>query len=151
MNVKEIARDMKHVFESNLPFQIPNFTQRLCITPDVEKYRWKEDESVWLQMRDKSYHSFEVLFDGEFVCFFDLGLSEREVIVRMLEGLRALFKQEKIFLHPRMYEVQKAANEVVLEKPHNETERIITSVLTKQLKRKGKKVVLKDKGNHVIN
>lgn len=155
MDTKQIAKDMKQVFEKSLPFKIPNFTQRLRITADVEKYKWKEDESVWNQKKDRAANNFEVLFDGEFVCFFDLLETEQQVVLKMLEGLRSLFSEQKIFIHPSMYEVRKAQLEaesiVTVDKPSTEGEAILTEVLKKQVKRKGKKLVLKERKPDVIN
>jgi nicotinic acid phosphoribosyltransferase len=151
MDTSKISRDMKRVFENALPFHIPNFTQRLRITADVDKYKWKEDESIWLQKKDRSVHSFEVLFDGEFVCFFDLSQTEAQVLLQMLDGLRSLFKSEKVFIHEQMYEVQKAKWEadktIELEGGSTPEEKIITEVIKKQAKKKGKKVVVKEKKN----
>lgn len=141
---------MARVFENALPFKIPDFHQRVRITADVDKYKWKEDESVWTQKKEQAAHSFEVLFDGEFVCYFDLSERESDVIIKMLEGIRELFKTEKVYLHESMYEVAAAKKEaenktVELPKPRNEAEELVAKVFEKKAKKKGKNVTYKEK------
>lgn len=155
MDTKQISRDMKRVFETALPFRIPNFSQRLRITADVDKYKWKDEVSIWEQKQERTKHNFEVLFDGEFVCFFDLSQSESQALTAMLQGLRKLFAEEKIFINPRMYEVQaakrEAENTIEVDAPENEGEEILTEVIKKQAKKRGKKVVTKKKRPNVIS
>lgn len=154
MNTKVIADDLKRVLENNLPFRIPDFSQRVRITADIDKYRFGEDESVWSQKMGRSLHNFEVLFDGEFVCFFDLSQTEREVVIKMLSGLRSLFQENKVFLNPKMYEVAKeerqAKDIVEIDSPNSEGEQILNEVVKKQAKKRGKKVVVKPRRSNVI-
>ncbi len=46
-------------------------TDRFVVISELEKYRWKEDESVWSQKRGKSAEQYEVYFDSELFVFSD--------------------------------------------------------------------------------
>ena len=85
-------------------FQFP-LTNRLQIVSELDKYRWKEDESVWKQKRGLSAYQYEVYFDGVFVCDFgsDAGLDKAYLAV--LEGLLKLYKDKRIFWNKELYEV----------------------------------------------
>lgn len=120
---------------------------RLVIWAEIDKYRWKEDESVWRQKRDKDAKAYEITFDGEFVCFFDTNDTPEEVRLRALEGIRDLFNNQKIFFNKEMYAVREAKieeqNRVEMEKPTTPEDKILTEVVKKHAKRRGKKVIIK--------
>lgn len=114
---------------------------RLSIWAEVDKYHWKEDESVWKQKRGKASLEYEVHFDGEFICFFSLSDSEDEAYIKILEGIRDKYKDGKIHWNKELYEFDKPKEDVVeLSKPTTPEEKILTEVVKKQAKRTNKKV-----------
>ena len=82
-----------------------SLVDRLRIVAELEKYKWKEDESVWAQKKDKSAHQYEVYFDGEFVCFFGLEKSIDHAYLAVMEGLLKLYKEKKIYWNKDLYEL----------------------------------------------
>lgn len=110
--------DLKRDIESKLPFKVPDFSMRMGIWSETEKYRWKEDESVWNQVKGLAKEAYEVYFDGEFVCFFDLSMTMEQVVIEIMQGMSKLFKEEKIYLNPETYRViakQKAEEQKIID------------------------------------
>lgn len=144
-----IMQDMSRKFEENLPIKVPNFSKRVRITSDVDKFKWKEEVSVWEQMQGKAALNFEVLFDGEFVCFFDTNDTEDVAITRMLEGFLKLYKEKKIYVNEEVYalirkEQQEKERIAELPTPHTEDEKLVAQAMEKKFKKQGKKVVYKE-------
>lgn len=78
---------------------------RLRIISELEKYRWKEDESVWSQKRGITKEQYEVYFDSEFVCFFGLEETQDQAYLRVMENILRLYKDKKIYWNTVLYEV----------------------------------------------
>lgn len=117
---------------------------RLSIWADVDKYHWKEDESVWNQKRGNSALGYEVHFDGEFVCFFDTGDSETSAYIKVLEGIKDLYSKGKIHWNKEMYEFDKPEErKIEIDAPDSPEDHILTEVVKKQAKKKNIKVVTK--------
>lgn len=129
-------------------FSMP-LKDRLAIWAEVDKYRWKEDESVWRQKKGLSPTSYEVSFDGEFVCFFDTSETLDKAYVNVLEGIRKLYSEGKIFFNKELYAVREAEltaqKTVEMDAPTTPEDKIITEVVKKQANRSGKKVKLKER------
>mgnify|MGYP001014975963 CR=1 FL=1 len=105
MTNKWLVNDLKSEVERSMPFKVPNFKMRLGVWAERDKYRWKEDESVWSQVMGKAYEAYEVYFDGEFVCFFNVGMTMQSVVIEILQGILKLFKEKKVYLNPEMYRI----------------------------------------------
>ena len=123
-------------------FSMP-LKDRLLVVAEVEKYRWKEDESVWRQKREKDPYSYEVYFDGEFVCDFSVKEEPDMVYYRVMKNIRDLYKAKKIFFNKQMYEIKRAeeaakrkAEEPLLPKIDAPEHKIIQEVIKRQRRRR---------------
>lgn len=158
MTNPRLVEDLLITLNRKLPFEVPNLKSRFRVWSEKDKYRWKEDESVWKQVRGLSYEQYEVYFDGEFVCFFDLGMTMDQTVLEVMKGLIPLFKSGKVFINESMYEVRalkaaedrKKAHEIEIAAPTTPEEKILAEVLTRVAKKRNKKVVTK-KAAHAIN
>lgn len=113
---------------------------RLKVISELEKYRWKEDESVWAQKRGKASYQYEVYFDDEFVCFFGADEGIERAYLKVLEGLLKLYKEKKIFWNKELYEVYyptQKPEEVKLPEATTPEEKIVREVYKRQAKKKG--------------
>jgi hypothetical protein len=142
INLQErIGRELSGMF--------PNAEKRVRVWADVDKYRWKEEETIWNQKRGISSGNYEVYFDKEFVCFADDGRGLQEAWKTFIEKFRDLYKLGKIFVHEEMYKVKEAEEDARIEKtkiaeiPTASTpeEKIVAEVIIRAAKKKGKKVV----------
>lgn len=134
----------------NLSSLFPNAKKRIAIWAEVDKYKWKEDETVWNQKKGRTAPQYEASFDGEFVCFIDSSKSEKYNISEFLINIRKLYADNKIFVNPEMYEVVKAKKEaenkepdLIVPKAENEAEEMIVKTIKKQAKRRKRKVKIK--------
>lgn len=148
--MSDFGTRMKDLIISEIGGTFPDTPKRLAVWAETDKYKWKEDESVWKQKRELTAPQFEVHFDGEFVCFFDSARGERHCLVTFLSALNELYKAEKIFVHVGIYEIKeaerlaKAQNDVLeIPKARNEAEEMVVRVIKKQAKKKKRKVVEK--------
>lgn len=76
---------------------------RMIIIPEVDRFRIKEDESITAQVKSEKYE-YEVYFDGEFVCFFSITEHPQRVRIKILNGLKDLIKNNKIYWNLKKYE-----------------------------------------------
>lgn len=148
--IKNYQNKMKDKFVSNLTAIFPKAEKRIRIWAEVDKYTWKEEESVWNQKRGNTAPQYEVHFDGEFVCFIDSNKSDRYNLSEFLINIKSLYQNGKIFIHPEMYEIKQAEKEALEKKedlivptPINESEALIVEVIKKQAKKRKRKVKLK--------
>ncbi len=120
-----------------------SLVNRLRIDAELDKYRWKEDESVWAQKREKAPLQYEVYFDTEFVCFFGLEDSQDQAYLRVMENLLKLYKEKKIFWNKELYEVYyptKKPEEKKLPEAHTPEEKIVKETFRRLSLKKGKRV-----------
>ncbi len=148
--IKTYQNKMKDIFVNNLTGTFPNCEKRLSIWAEVDKFKWKEDESVWNQAKGKTAPQYEVHFDSEFVCFLDSGKSDKYNVYEFLLNIKKLYQEGKIYVHTEMYavkeaELQEKRDKDVLEIPEatNEGEAIMVEVIKKQAKRKKRKTKIK--------
>jgi hypothetical protein len=124
---------------------------RLHTVAEVEKFLWKEDESVWAQKKERAALEFEVYFDGEFVCFFSQNDTSDQIRLKVLEGIRDLYKEGKIFFDPAIKKVREEEERLAREKKDTITytdintpeEKILVDIVKKHAKKRGKRVVVK--------
>lgn len=125
--------------------------ERFKVVAEVEKYKVGEDESVWSQSKGRSPHEFEAYFDGEFVCFFSQRESTTQIRLKILTGLRDLYKQDKIVFNPNIKKIReeeerlRQAKESVVEYSGitSPEEKILLDVVKRQHKKRGKRVIVK--------
>lgn len=142
------AKALTDKIDRELGVTFHNLIKRIRVVPEVEKFRWREDESVWEQKRDKTAKNYEVYMDGEFVCFVMETDGEQKAYLRTLEGIRDLYNQGKLFVNESMYKIKEAeaeekarkAKEIEMPKPTTPEEKIVAGAIEKMAKKKGKKV-----------
>lgn len=145
---RTFAEEISDRIVRELSGTFPRMEHRIRTMAETDKYRWKEDESVWKQKRGIDSKKFECYMDGEFVCFFDEALGEQENWKIFLEAFKNLYKTGKIFVHEELYKVKQAEIEAKKEKENvvdvptatTPEEKQIASVLIKHLKKRGKKI-----------
>lgn len=120
----------------------PHTGKRLRIWSDVDKYRWKEDESIWKQQRGKTAKEYEIYFDKEFICSFSESENLTQVFITFANALKRLVKEGKIFVNEAMYlikdEEEKArikSLEVPIPTAHTPEEKILRDILIKTKRR----------------
>lgn len=145
--IKSYQEKMKDKFVSNLVGMFPNSQKRIRVVAEVDKYKYKEDESVWNQQKGRTAPQYEAYFDNEFVCFIDSGKSDRFNLGEFLANIRKLYLEQKIFVNVEMYAVKQAEKEMLeqkeellVPKPENEAESTIVEVVKKQAKKRKRKV-----------
>lgn len=146
-NSKEI---LEHLDQS-LSGTFPNFIKRARIVSETEKYKYKEDESVWRQQKGLSVMAYEAYMDGEFLCFFNEDEGKTEVYIKVLEGIKKGIQEGRLYVNPEMYAIKEAeqdkknrlANTVVLEKATTPEEKIMNATIRKNAKAKNKIIVEK--------
>lgn len=125
-----------HIFDMiQKEFAFP-LKDRLHIAAEVDMYRKGEDESIWRQDKNEDY-SYQVYFDGEFVCFFDVKENKTVVYIKIMKGLKDLYQQGKIHWNKSLYEFDKpkVKEEIKMPKADNPVDKIIQEAI----KRKDKK------------
>ena len=144
-------QDFYDLVDNNLRSTFKNIPKRLAVVAETEKYKYKEDESVFDQWKGKTAPKYECYFDGEFVCFIDSSKGKQESLVDFLTGMKDLFAQGKLFVNEEMYEIKAAERQAELDKintvelPHayDTMDNMISNVITKAAKKRGRKVVQK--------
>jgi hypothetical protein len=142
------SKQLADTLDSELGGTFKNLPKRIRIWSEVDKYNWKEDESVWRQKRGKDAKDYEFYMDGEFVCSFIDRDGIKSAYLRVLEGIRNLYKEGKLFVNEEMYKIKEAeeeekrkkSNEVELPKAHTPEEKMVAGAIEKMAKKKGKKV-----------
>jgi len=142
--------DIQHLIENRLVGIFPNANKRISIWAETDKYRWKEDESVWKQKRGMTPNEFEAYFDGEFICFMKESDGLNYNLILFLNKIKEMYRLGKIFVNQEMYKVreaeeqakQEAAKKIEVPKATTPEEKIVLEVLKRTVK-KGKKVVEK--------
>lgn len=138
------AYELFDLVQKDFAFPLKN---RLHIAAEVAMYRKGEDESVWKQDRSGQYE-YQVFFDGEFVCFFDMKEDKKVAYVKVLKGLRDLYQQKKIFWNESLYEIfkPKPVEEPQLPEATTKEEKIIKELVVRAKKQRTKK----KKTEHII-
>ena len=123
-----------------------NLSDRLRVIAEVDRYRWKEDESVWKQKRERSALAYEVYFDREFVANFDISEDPDAVYLKIMTSIRDLYKTKKIFFNKQMYVIEdekriaeQKKNEFKLPTAVTPEEKIINEVVKRQRRRRARK------------
>ena len=124
-------------------FEFP-IKERMAVVADVDMFRIGEDSSIHGQAKSGKYE-YGVYFDGEFVCFFSLTDHPQRVRIKILNGLKELVKEEKIFWNKHLYEVK------AKEKAKNKRDRIeAVKQVGKQFKTSEEKLAVAAIERHVI-
>jgi hypothetical protein len=95
-----VVQKVIDMMQRDFGFSLKN---RLVVIPEVEKFRIKEDESITNQVKTGKYE-YDVYFDGEYVSSFSIMDHPQRVRIGILEGLKNLIKQNKIFWDVKKYD-----------------------------------------------
>lgn len=130
-----IISELKHHFSSE--YKIEN---RIRIIGDLEKFNYKEDESLWNQAKGYVPRDFSLYWDDEFICRFNTTHHIEFVLSLFWVGLREAYKSHKIGLIERLPdpedEVKKAIERVDRMKLTTPVEKQARDVVKKLIKRK---------------
>lgn len=94
------AKQVINLMQKDFGFDI---SSRMIAIPEVDKFRINEDQSIQAQVKTEKYE-YEVYFDGEFVCFFSITEHPQRVRIKILNGLKDLIKNNKIYWNLKKYE-----------------------------------------------
>lgn len=94
------AQRLYDIIQKDFGFPIK---ERLHIAPNVAMYNLRDDVSVFTQSMTGKYE-YEVYFDGEFVCYFNIMDHPQRARIKVLKGLSRLFSEEKIHWNLNKYE-----------------------------------------------
>lgn len=83
-----------------------NLDKRIQIVGDLEKFRYKEDVSLWNQAKGNSEKEFSLYWDDEFICRFNTGHHIEFVLSMFWHGLKQAYKDHKIGLLERLLDVE---------------------------------------------
>jgi len=127
--------------QGDFGFPIQN---RLGIIPEVDMFRIKEDKSIFDQVKSEKY-DYHVMWDGEFVCFFNIDDHPQRVRINILKGLKRLIQEGKIFWNIKDYDTQakdkkeserieKENRESKRAKPTTKEEKMVHAAIRKAVK-----------------
>ncbi len=97
------ARKLFDLMQLDFAFSIKN---RLVVIPEVDKYKIKEDSSIFDQVKKEKYE-YEVYFDGEYVSGFNTTENPLVARINVLKGLKRLYSEGKIHWNQKQYELDK--------------------------------------------
>ena len=149
---KPIVKEPKDLFIQlvSKDFDTRDWDTRLLIIADTNHFKYKEDESVWLQATERIPNIYEVYFDNVWVCDFTDDDAMPTVRLRFLKaflqryeaGEVSLNTQKELIDHDVESTIDKALREIKASKPQSEEEHIQNEVITELLedKKKPKKV-----------
>lgn len=146
--MQNFATDIKDTIVGHLGETFPKADKRVYVLAETDKYKWKEDETIWNQKKGKTAPQYEGYFDGEFVCFMDSAKGKQHNLIEYLQGIKKLYQQGKIFVHQEMYDVKlaeanKKKEDLIVPKARSEAEGLIVESIKKSAKKRKRKVIEK--------
>lgn len=127
------ARYVMDLMQKDFGFDL---SRRMIVVPEVDKFRIGEDASIMDQVKTKRYE-YEVRFDGEYVCGFDISQHPQRVRIEILKGLKNLISEGKIHWNPAQYQVDE---ENAKQRKKDKRHRLDT--IAKKFKTKEEKLVV---------
>ena len=125
-----ILRELSHHFTSE--YKLPD---RVKIVGDLEKYRYKDDESLWKQAKGYVPKDYSLYWDDEFICRFNTHHHIEFVLSLFWTGLREAYKSHKIGLLERLPDPEDKVKEAL--------KRVDDMKLTTPIEKQAKEVVKK--------
>jgi len=134
------------LMQKDFGFPIHN---RMVAYPEVGMFRIKEDKSIYEQVKSEKY-DYHVTWDGEFVCFFNITDHPQRIRIKILQGLKTLINEGKIFWNIGEYDriakekkererIDTEARESARVKPTTSEEKIVHEAIRRAVKLKKKK------------
>jgi hypothetical protein len=92
---------IQNIRRSMADFGINEFEllERITVKLDAEQFKWKEDESVWLQKKDKAPKVCEVYFDNVWCCDLYETDTHHRVLEKFFKGFEKGYALGKIRLN----------------------------------------------------
>lgn len=122
--------------------------ERITVWADVDKFKWKEDESVWNQKKGNTQHVFSVYFDNKFVAYARMDMTEQDMVAEFWKGFLEKYELDedndnKIWINKEIYDIKRREKE---EKERKEKEQIIKAIEDKpvinEVQEKAKEIAL---------
>lgn len=95
--IKNIKRDM-----ASFGINEEELKDRISVKLDVDQFNSKEDESVWLQKKNKAPFVCEVYFDDVWMCDLHETYTHSKMILEYFKGFQVAYDQEKIRLNKEL-------------------------------------------------
>lgn len=144
------ARQLAEKIVNEIGGTFPKLRDRLSIWDDVEKYNWKEDESIWKQKKGMLPGEGEVYMDNQFICAYAQRDGVNSAYIRFLRELNNLYIQGKIYVNPEIYMIKAEEERLrrekdILEIPEarNEGEQMIVDIIETHAKKRKRKTKIK--------
>lgn len=107
--------------------------ERITVWADTDMYKWKEDEYIWAQKREKTPSVYQVFFDGKQVCYLGEQQTKEKTLSDFWKGFLRLYEldddnQNKIYINKDVY--------VEKEKQRKEKEKQVSDAVIKAIKDK---------------
>lgn len=113
--MKALSPEIKDAVIMNIKKDMADFgideielRQRITVKLDTEQFNYKEDESVWLQKRDKAPFVCEVYFDECWCCDLHESDSHSKLISKFFTGFQKGYENGRIRLNRFLAEIQDA-------------------------------------------
>jgi len=95
-------------------FQFP-IEGRLQVLADIDHYKASEDESVWLQNKNRAPKMAEVYWDGEWIVDFDVNTEKSIIIALFWNGFYKAYEQNRIRLNKGLADTEFKDINVMIE------------------------------------
>lgn len=113
--MKALSTEIKDAVIMNIKKDMADFgideielRQRITVKLDTEQFNYKEDESVWLQKKDKAPFVCEVYFDECWCCDLHESDSHSKLISKFFTGFQKGYENGRIRLNRFLAEIQDA-------------------------------------------
>lgn len=137
-----IASQMFDLIQRDFKF---NIKDRLHIASESKMYRVGEDRSLWQDAKTGNF-TYQVYWDGEFICFFDVTMSKQKLYLDFWKGFQKAFEDKKIHINKGMYEIdeqkrkdEEKANKKELPKATTKEEKLVQEAVRRAHAPKKKK------------
>lgn len=97
---------------------------RVMVLADVDAFKWKEDEFVWNQKQGNLINTYQVFFDGIFICYINDRTSYKQALQDFWRGFLKAYSLPdddigKIWLDKEIYGI-KRDEQKLKDKAHDE-------------------------------
>lgn len=114
INTQAVKESLLKVVRKHFDFDI---TSRVEVRADVNQFKAKEDESVWLQAKGYNPNYFEVYWDGVWLCDFTEDEDPRVTDLKFLKGFSGAYESGQITINTR--------EELSDKKPENYLDKLV--------------------------
>lgn len=130
-----VLRELDHHFDGSYKIK-----ERIRVISDLEKFRYKDDVSLWAQSKNYVAQEFVLYWDNEFICRFNTHHHIEDVMLMFWRGLKKALKEGKVGLFeplPEPEDTLKAQLENIDKiETNNPTTKMAKNIVKKLIKRK---------------